>query len=144
VALVLELKAATFSNAACSLLLLSQLDGAAGAAIGRAGAIPLLVSLLENGGARGKKDAATALFALCSGAPENRQRVVETGAVRPLLDLMADPESSMVEKAAYVLNSLGISGEGRAAVEESASPVCSPSSHTSHVFACPGDGSCRR
>jgi hypothetical protein len=80
----------------------------------------------------------------CSGAPENRQRVVETDVVRPLLDLMAGPKSGMVDKAAYVLNSLGISGEGRAAVEESASPGCSPSSHTSDVFACPGDGSCRR
>ncbi|CAL5084923.1 unnamed protein product [Urochloa decumbens] len=108
-------------NAACALLRLSQLDGAAAAAIGRAGAIPLLVSLLETGGARGKKDAATAL---CSGARENRQRAVEAGAVRPLLDLMADPESGMVDKAAYVLHSLVGSGEGRAAaVEEGGIPV---------------------
>jgi hypothetical protein len=111
-------------NAACALLRLSQLDGASAAAIGRAGAIPLLVSLLETGGARGKKDAATALYALCSGARENRQRAVETGAVRPLLDLMADPESGMVDKAAYVLHSLVSSGEGRAAaVEEGGIPV---------------------
>jgi hypothetical protein len=88
---------------------------------GRAGAIPLLVSLLETRGARGKKDAATAL---CSGARENRQRAVETGAVRPLLDLMADPESGMVDKAAYVLHSLVSSGEGRAAaIEEGGIPV---------------------
>ena len=111
-------------NAACALLRLSQLDGAAAAAIGRAGAIPLLVSLLETGGPRGKKDAATALYALCSGARENRQRAVEAGAVRPLLDLMADPESGMVDKAAYVLHSLVGSGEGRAAaVEEGGIPV---------------------
>jgi hypothetical protein len=111
-------------NAACALLRLSQLDGAAAAAIGRAGAIPLLVSLLETGGPRGKKDAATALYALCSGARENRQRAVEAGAVRSLLDLMADPESGMVDKAAYVLHSLVGSGEGRAAaVEEGGIPV---------------------
>jgi hypothetical protein len=111
-------------NAACALLRLSQLDGASAAAIGRAGALPLLVSLLETGGARGKKDAATALYALCSGARENRQRAVEAGAVRPLLDLMADPESGMVDKAAYVLHSLLGSGDGRAAaVEEGGIPV---------------------
>lgn len=111
-------------NAACALLRLSQLDGAAAAAVGRAGAIPLLVSLLETGGARGKKDAATALYAVCNGARENRLRAVEAGAVRPLLDLMSDPESGMVDKAAYVLHSLVGFAEGRsAAVEEGGIPV---------------------
>ncbi|TVU05479.1 hypothetical protein EJB05_48645, partial [Eragrostis curvula] len=115
---------AAWENAACALLRLAQLDGSAAAAVGRAGAIPLLVSLLETGGARGKKDAATALYALCSGARENRLRAVKVGAVRPLLDLMADPESGMVNKAAYVLNSLVGSSEGRAAaVEEGGVPV---------------------
>jgi hypothetical protein len=71
-----------------------------------------------------KKDAATALYALCSGARENRQRAVETGDVRPLLDLMADPESGMVDKAAYVLHSMVTSGRNRAAaVEEGGIPV---------------------
>jgi hypothetical protein len=126
--LVRALKSAAWpaarENAACALLRLAQLDGSAAAAIGRAGAIPLLVSLLETGGARGKKDAATALYALCSGARENRNRAVEAGAVRPLLDLMADPESGMVDKAAYVLHSLVGSSEGRAAaVEEGGVPV---------------------
>ena len=84
----------------------------------------LLVSLLETGGARGKKDAATALYALCSGARENRLRAVEAGAVRPLLDLMSDPESGMVDKAAYVLHSLVGFAEGRSAtVEEGGIPV---------------------
>ncbi|KAM0890623.1 hypothetical protein ACQ4PT_026910 [Festuca glaucescens] len=111
-------------NAACALLRLAQLDGAAAAAVGRAGALPLLVSLLETGGPRGKKDAATALYALCSGARENRLRAVEAGAVRPLLDLMSDPESGMVDKAAYVLHSLVGLAEGRAAaVEEGGVPV---------------------
>ena len=45
-------------------------------------------------------------------------------AVRPLLDLMADPESGMVDKAAYVLHSLVGSSEGCvAAVEEGGIPV---------------------
>ncbi|OAY85834.1 U-box domain-containing protein 4 [Ananas comosus] len=114
-------------NAAFALLRLAQLDGLS-AAIGRAGAIPLLVALLEAGSARGKKDAAAALFALCcgggGGARENRARAVEAGAVRPLLDLMAEPESGMVDKAAYVLNALAASAEGRAAaVEDGGIPV---------------------
>uniref|UniRef100_A0A804MRQ3 ARM repeat superfamily protein n=1 Tax=Zea mays TaxID=4577 RepID=A0A804MRQ3_MAIZE len=56
-----------------------------------------------------------------------RQGIVDeerTDAVWPLLDLMADPESGMVDKAAYVLHSLVSSGEGRAAtVEEGGIPV---------------------
>jgi hypothetical protein len=49
---------------------------------------------------------------------------METGAVRPLLDLMADPESDMVDKAAYLLHSLVSSGEGHAAaIEEGDIPV---------------------
>ncbi|XP_040378642.1 U-box domain-containing protein 4-like [Oryza brachyantha] len=113
-------------NAACALLRLAQLDGSAAAAIGRAGAVPVLVSLLESGGARGKKDAATALYALCSGAAarENRARAVEAGAVRALLELMADPERGMVDKAACVLHALVGGAEGRAAaVAEGGVPV---------------------
>jgi hypothetical protein len=49
---------------------------------------------------------------------------VETGDVQPLLDLMADPESGMVDKAAYVLHSMVSSGRYRAAaVEEGGIPV---------------------
>uniref|UniRef100_A0A0E0KFE2 U-box domain-containing protein n=1 Tax=Oryza punctata TaxID=4537 RepID=A0A0E0KFE2_ORYPU len=77
-----------------------------------------------SGGARGKKDAATALYALCSGARENRSRAVEAGAVRALLDLMAEPERGMVDKAAYVLHALVGTAEGRAAaVAEGGVPV---------------------
>jgi hypothetical protein len=80
--------------------------------------------VLETGCARGKKDAATALYALCSSARENRQHGVETGAVRPLLDLMADLKSGMMDKAAYILHSLVNSGEGRAAaIEEGDIPI---------------------
>jgi hypothetical protein len=54
----------------------------------------------------------------------DRQHAVETDAVWPLLDLMDDPESGMVDKAAYVLHSPVSSGEGRAAaVEEGGIPV---------------------
>jgi hypothetical protein len=43
---------------------------------------------------------------------------VETGDVRPLLDLMADPESGMVDKAAYVLHSMVSSGRNHATAVE--------------------------
>ncbi|KAJ3673167.1 hypothetical protein LUZ60_006541 [Juncus effusus] len=110
-------------NAACALLRLSTLDGLA-TTIGRAGAIPLLVHLLESGGPRGKKDAATALYALCASPKENKLRAVESGAIRLLLELMADPESGMVDKAAYVLHALVTLNEGRdSAVQEGGVPV---------------------
>lgn len=115
--------AAARENAACALLRLSQLDGLA-TAIGRAGAIPLLVNLLETGGPRGKKDAATTLYALCAGSRENKLQAVHHGAVRPLLELMADSESGMVDKAAYVLYALVMTSEGRdVAVQEGGIPV---------------------
>ncbi|KAJ4755502.1 RING/U-box superfamily protein with ARM repeat domain-containing protein [Rhynchospora pubera] len=115
--------AAARENAACALLRLSQLDGLA-TAIGRAGAIPLLVNLLETGGPRGKKDAATTLYSLCHGSRENKLQAVQHGAVRPLLELMADSESGMVDKAAYVLHALVTTSEGRdAAVQEGGIPV---------------------
>ncbi|THU58941.1 hypothetical protein C4D60_Mb03t19780 [Musa balbisiana] len=112
-------------NAACALLALlrlAQLDDLR-TAIGRSGAIPPLVALLESGGPCGKKDAATALFALLA-SRENKARAVEAGIVRSLLDLMADPDSGMVDKAAYVLNVVVEVAEGRAAaVEEDGIPV---------------------
>ncbi|CAL9054435.1 U-box domain-containing protein 4-like [Musa acuminata AAA Group] len=109
-------------NAACALLRLAQLDDLR-AAIGRSGAIPPLVTLLETGGPRGKKDAATALFTLLA-SRDNKIRAVDAGIVRPLLDLMADPESGMVDKAAYVLHAVVEVPEGRAAaVEEYGIPV---------------------
>ena len=58
-------------NAACALLRVAQLDGATTVAIGCAGAVLLLVSLLEASGVRGKKGAAPTLY---DGACENRQR----------------------------------------------------------------------
>lgn len=126
--------AATRENAACALLRLAQArgddDGSASQhrlAIGRSGAIPFLVDLLETGGIRGKKDAATALYMLCSSASsrENKARAVQAGVVRPLLELMADPESGMVDKAAYVLAAVvvGVPEARVKVVEEGGVPV---------------------
>ncbi|KAJ1404444.1 Armadillo-type fold [Sesbania bispinosa] len=87
-------------NAACALLRLSQVEESK-AAIGRSGAIPLLVNLLETGGFRGKKDASTTLYSLCS-VKENKMRAVKAGIMKVLVELMADFESNMVDKSAYV------------------------------------------
>ncbi|CAI0426452.1 unnamed protein product [Linum tenue] len=57
--------------------------------IGRLGAIPPLVSLLESGGFRAKKEASTALYFLCS-VKENKIRAVQVGIMKPLVELMAD------------------------------------------------------
>lgn len=126
--LVRALKSATTAareNAACALLRLGQVDDHK-MAIGRSGAIPALVGLLETGSIRGKKDASTALFTLCGGAKENKVRAVQAGVMRPLLELMADPESGMVDKAAYVMNTLvqgGVAEARAAVVEEGGIPV---------------------
>ncbi|TQD73360.1 hypothetical protein C1H46_041106 [Malus baccata] len=93
------------------------------AAIGRSGAIPLLVNLLECGGFCGKKDASTALYSLCS-AKENKIRAVESGIMKPLVELMANFRSNMVDKSAYVLSILVSVLETCAAlVEECGIPV---------------------
>ncbi|OWM70754.1 U-box domain-containing protein 4-like isoform X1 [Punica granatum] len=110
-------------NAACALFRLSQLEENK-AVIGRSGAIPPLVGLLECGGARGKKDAATALYSLCS-LRENKVRAVQAGLMRPLVELMADLDSSMVDKAAFVAHLLvtGLEEARAAVVEEGGVPV---------------------
>lgn len=71
-------------------------------------AIESLVSLLREGKGRGKREAATALYTLCS-FPDNKRRAVESGAVPVLLEL-AD---SGVERAVEVLALLGKCKEGR-------------------------------
>ena len=63
-------------NTSCALLRVAQLDGTTTAVIGCAGAILLLVSLLEAGGVHGKKGAAKALY---GGARVNQQHTVEAG-----------------------------------------------------------------
>ncbi|KAI9120855.1 hypothetical protein K1719_007888 [Acacia pycnantha] len=71
-------------------------------------AIETLVSLLRNGKGREKKEAATALYAICS-FPDNRRRAVECGAV-PVLLGNAD---SGLERAVEVLGILAKCKEGR-------------------------------
>ncbi|XP_010483469.1 PREDICTED: U-box domain-containing protein 4-like [Camelina sativa] len=110
-------------NAACALLRLSQSEDSNKTAIGRSGAIPLLVNLLETGGFRAKKDASTALYSLCS-TKENKLRAVESGVMKPLVELMADFESEMVDKSAFVMNLLMSEPESKpAVVEEGGVPV---------------------
>ncbi|XP_038716691.1 U-box domain-containing protein 4 [Tripterygium wilfordii] len=109
-------------NAACALLRLSQVEENK-VAIGRSGAIPLLVYLLETGGIRGKKDASTALYSLCS-VKENKIRAVQAEIMKPLVELMADFSSNMVDKSAFVLSVLVTVPEARTAlVEEGGIPV---------------------
>ncbi|KAK9164329.1 hypothetical protein Syun_005231 [Stephania yunnanensis] len=101
-----------------------DLIAASGASNRSAGAIPLLVNLLESGGFRGKKDASTALYSLCA-VKENKIRAVKSGIMRALVELMADFGSGMVDKAAFVLSELVSVREGRAAAvaEEGGVPV---------------------
>ncbi|XP_041027743.1 U-box domain-containing protein 8 [Juglans microcarpa x Juglans regia] len=75
-------------------------------------AIRALVLLLRDGKGRGKKEAATALYALCS-FPDNRRRAVQCGSV-PILIRIAD---SGLERAVEVLGLLAKSKEGREAME---------------------------
>ncbi|KAL0696689.1 hypothetical protein Bca4012_063869 [Brassica carinata] len=87
------------------------------------GAIPLLVSLLETGGFRAKKDASTALYSLCS-AKENKLRAVQAGIMKALVELMADFGSNMVDKSAFVMSLLMSVPESKPAlVEEGGVPV---------------------
>ncbi|KAJ4977177.1 hypothetical protein NE237_002283 [Protea cynaroides] len=71
-------------------------------------AIRALVSLLRDGNGRERKEAATALYTLCS-FPENKRRAVEWGAL-PILIQMAD---SGVDRAVEVLGLLAKCREGR-------------------------------
>lgn len=75
-------------------------------------AIGTLVSLLGDGKGREKKEAATALYAICS-FPDNRRRAVQCGAV-PILMRIAD---SGLERAVEVLGLLAKCKEGREEME---------------------------
>ncbi|KAI3680605.1 hypothetical protein L6452_35378 [Arctium lappa] len=71
-------------------------------------AIGGLVRLLRGGGARERREAATALYTLCS-YPDNRRRAVECGAVGVLLDSLC----SGLERAVEVLGLLAKCKRGR-------------------------------
>lgn len=72
-------------------------------------AVPALVGLLRRGGgARERREAATALYELCK-LPENRRRAVRAGAAPALVDLAAAGSA----RAAEVLGLFAKSREGR-------------------------------
>lgn len=71
-------------------------------------AIRGLITLLREGGARERKEAATALYALCS-FPDNRRRAVEFGAVEILVNSL----NSGLERAVEVLGLLAKCKRGR-------------------------------
>ncbi|XP_062192437.1 U-box domain-containing protein 8-like [Phragmites australis] len=71
-------------------------------------AIPALAGLLRRGGARERREAATALYELCK-LPENRRRAVRAGAAPGLADFAADGSARAVE----VLGLLAKCREGR-------------------------------
>lgn len=75
-------------------------------------AIGALVSLLRDGKGRERKEAATALYAICS-FPDNRRRAVQSGAV-PILMRIAD---SGLDRAVEVLGLLAKCKEGKEEME---------------------------
>ncbi|XP_027086881.1 uncharacterized protein [Coffea arabica] len=104
-------------NAACALLNLALVDESNKLSIGACGAIPPLVALLINGSNRGKKDALTTLYKLCS-VKLNKERAVTAGAVRPLVGLVGEQGTGLAEKAMVVLSSLAGIQMGRDAIVE--------------------------
>ncbi|KAM1205601.1 hypothetical protein ACFX2I_006402 [Malus domestica] len=79
--------------------------------------------LLERDGFRGKKDTSTALYSLCS-IKENKIRAVQSGIMKPLVELMADFGWNMVDKSVYMMSVLVSVSEAYAAlVEEDRIPM---------------------
>ncbi|KAL5570890.1 hypothetical protein UlMin_020487 [Ulmus minor] len=92
-------------KADCALLNLALVEENK-SSIGACRAIPPLVSLLINGSTRGKKDALTTLYKLCS-------------AMKPLVVLVVEQGTGLAEKAMVVLSSLAAIQKGKfASVEE--------------------------
>eukprot|EP00250_Pteridium_aquilinum_P018357 c24048_g2_i1 orf=313-1194(+) len=71
-----------------------------------------LVDLLWDGSMRGKKDAAAALFNILQ-IRHSRALAVRAGAVLPLLQLVQDPSSGLVDESLTVLLNLAGHQEGR-------------------------------
>ncbi|KAH9299011.1 hypothetical protein KI387_030693, partial [Taxus chinensis] len=68
-------------------------------------------------------DAATTLYTLSS-LRENKDRAIRAGAIRPLVDLMADSSIGMVDKAAVVLGNLANLPKGKIViVDEGGIPI---------------------
>ncbi|KAL2928258.1 U-box domain-containing protein 8 [Bienertia sinuspersici] len=98
--------AATAATVITSLAVVEVNKAAIGA---HPGAIRGLVTLMGRGnGLRAKKEAATALFTLCS-FPENRRRAVDCGAVRLLISMA----KSGIERAVEVIGLLAKCKQGR-------------------------------
>nr|DAD18413.1 TPA_asm: hypothetical protein HUJ06_019876 [Nelumbo nucifera] len=57
------------------------------------------------------------LYKLCS-MKQNKERVVNAGAVKPLVDLILEQGSGLTEKAILVMSSLAAIPEGRTAIVE--------------------------
>ncbi|KAJ1428670.1 Armadillo-type fold [Sesbania bispinosa] len=63
------------------------------------------------------RSALTTLYKLCS-VKQNKERAVSAGAVKPLVELVAEQGNGMAEKAMVVLNSLAGIQEGKDAIVE--------------------------
>ncbi|KAL7208018.1 hypothetical protein ACSBR1_029886 [Camellia fascicularis] len=74
-------------RAACALLNLLLIDENK-ISIRACGVIPPLITLLMNGSNRGKKDAMTTLYKLCT-VKVNKERAVKGGAVKAVVGLVA-------------------------------------------------------
>lgn len=104
-------------NAACALLNIALIDENIKLSIGACGAIPPLVVLLISGSNRGKKDALTTLYKLCS-TRLNKERALSAGVVMPLIGLVGEEGTGLAEKAMVVLNSLAGIELGRQTIVE--------------------------
>ena len=107
-------------NAAAALFSLSVSDEVKVEIGSKFDAIPSLVTLLQEGSMqRGKKDAATALFNLAV-YHGNKAKIIEAGAMLPLLALLGHESDVLADACAAVLALLATSSEGIVALREAA------------------------
>ncbi|KAI5062301.1 hypothetical protein GOP47_0022840 [Adiantum capillus-veneris] len=127
----------TQEHAVTALLNLSIHDGNKGMIVS-SGAIDPIVEVLKNGSMEARENAAATLFSLsvvddnkitigASGAIPalgNKAKAVRALVVPPLMQLLKDPSSDMVDEALAILAILATHHEGRAAISQaSATPV---------------------
>ncbi|XP_020266715.1 U-box domain-containing protein 18-like, partial [Asparagus officinalis] len=86
------------------------------------GAIPALVNLLNKGTYRGKKNAIVALFGLLL-FPGNHPRVLATGIIPILIDLLIDEREDLVNDCVGVLAKIAERREGTKMILRSSSDV---------------------
>ncbi|GLJ28667.1 hypothetical protein SUGI_0564910 [Cryptomeria japonica] len=104
-------------NAAATLFSISSVDEYKKLIGETSEAIPALIDLLRDGTARGKSDAANALFRL-SAFHGNDLQVVAAGAVPLLVNLLTDERPGLVDEAISVLALLSRQFEGLIAISE--------------------------